>query len=807
MRMEDLQLLLDDERLNGVRGVSRLLGPERVAAVLDASDVNDARAAIEHLCLVWGGGAGALLPCAPGAQDLEPRWRNYLSDGVFDNLARRGVLSEDEERDRDRGVFSVDEVHAESLLTFLWGLDRRRDDWAPVDCALPNTEDPWYLVYLACLGALPERPEAWQLRAAGFVEDFEFDRLLPVERGEVADPGPIDLVRRMRAPGRIYPARLSVDSLGVFSAPEASHVSDTPTLPLWRWERSRYGANIVVAYEPGSVEDLALLWNLRAAHGLEPSVPLGVPATSDVVAALKAWSSHPSDSWALRLFGLVTGRPWGLVSASVDPQQLDEWAKAAGGNWAAADPDVLLHPGERPGRTSADVATFVDGTAQVAGMASTDRELLHRRPQQARGYALRVRLRPTERHLPPARSFTRFLPLMEGYQGGGSESRVQESDRLVTFDWPSGWNVLEAVVRDRGLRAEASRPGRAAVALLQRLGSFDEVEPLLDPVVLDSLVQLGTRSGRAWFEQRVRDLQSGLAAIDTGAAARSAEIERQLSELRTAPFEADRVELTWDGLRSELSGDGAREWLGWAESRELLLRGAEIQCQRCGRKAWHPAAELAPPVICNGCGQRVPRPFPADRLPFRYRASERLLQVLSLNVVPHLLALRWLCILLEKSSLYGGHPGVEFRDDGGTVIGEADVVLVLSDGSLALGECKLTPHGLADDEITKLEKLADKLDAAWTFYAVPEWQSACQEPWSTLSRALPERPRFVLTNEQLLQPAHEIYWAAGTNPFAPDPLDQTAQQTSHRQFGADLPALIANLDRRFHTDQMLLDQN
>jgi hypothetical protein len=189
---------------------------------------------------------------------------------------------------------------------------------------------------------------------------------------------------------------------------------------------------------------------------------------------------------------------------------------------------------------------------------------------------------------------------------------------------------------------------------------------------------------------------------------------------------------------------------------------------------------------------------------FRYRASEMLRQTLQQNALPHLLAARWLLALLGRAGLYGVHPGVEFRDEAGRAVAEVDLVLVFSDGAIALGECKLTPRGLLQADVDKLEGFADTFGASWTFYAVPAWLSDCGEPWSQLSRDSPERPRFLLTNEQLVQPADEVSWALGTNPLRPVPADEAQRAVWHDRFLARLAESIAWIEQQPHVDEMLL---
>lgn len=798
--MAELEFLLDDGRLDGPHAVDRVVGPCRVAAIADRADLSDARSAIEDLCMTWGGACGGLLPATRGA-GLSNRWTEFLAEGEFDRLAHRGVVEIAPNR---RGVFVAQDAGGEPLLANLWGR-RGPSDWPICDCSLPADDDPWFIAYLACLGAWPSQPTSNQLSPAGLIEDYRFDQLLRVEREVLTDTGPADLIARLRRREHICPAQLSYQGLMLWSQPEAPHLSDDPTLPAPTWERSRYGANLVVVYEPGSVEDLALIWNLRAAHGIKPSVPLAVPATADVGAALHAWSLVESETWALRLFGLVS-RPWGLISASIDKQRLEDWAKQASLNWAAADVDTVLAPGHRPGRSSKDVAVFREGRARIAATAPSDREFFDGRPAMARDPEIRVRLNPAGRRLPPSRTLEGFLPTLWGYRGGGSEHDGGHGNDILEVDWPSGWNVLAAVAHDRGFAVKPSRPGRAATALLRRLGTFAELQPLLDPLIIKTLTDLGARSGRAWFEQQIRELHEQLDLAPSDASARSQLIEQRLSELALPPFNADRSELTWDQLKQYLSRDAAHEWLQWAESRELLVRGAEVTCGRCGAREWRPATEIAVPVLCRGCGHPIPRPFPTDRLVFRYRASEMLRQTLQQNAFPHLLAARWLAALLGQQGLFGLHPGVEFQDKSGETVAEVDLVLLFSDGTIALGECKLTPRGLLDADVDRLERFAATIGAAWTFYAVPAWLSDCEEPWNQLARDLPERPCFLLTNEQLMEPGDQVMWKLGSNPLRPDPADDEQRAKLHAQFVERLGAAIAWIDQPQHVDDMLLKE-
>ena len=126
------------------------------------------------------------------------------------------------------------------------------------------------------------------------------------------------------------------------------------------------------------------------------------------------------------------------------------------------------------------------------------------------------------------------------------------------------------------------------------------------------------------------------------------------------------------------------------------------------------------------------------------------------DAIVQVLAIRWLTTLMRGSEdspgrLFGVYPGVEFFEKGASnPIGEADLLLVQSDGELVVGECKRRGAGLDAGELAKLELLADRLGSPWSFLATADRASACPLIWPEAGRALPAKPRFSLTAEQAL---------------------------------------------------------
>ena len=124
------------------------------------------------------------------------------------------------------------------------------------------------------------------------------------------------------------------------------------------------------------------------------------------------------------------------------------------------------------------------------------------------------------------------------------------------------------------------------------------------------------------------------------------------------------------------------------------------------------------------------------------------------------------------------NPGVTFTDPGdkGGTVGEADVLLLFADGSLVPVEVKRRLAGADDRTAQLMDTLADALAAPWDALVVTE--PAREIPaLAAVERRLPDRPRVILTDDQLH--AEHVIWAMGGNPFGWDP--RTAEQDRDRE--------------------------
>jgi hypothetical protein len=389
----------------------------------------------------------------------------------------------------------------------------------------------------------------------------------------------------------------------------------------------------------------------------------------------------------------------------------------------------------------------------VAACSPADRDLIARRPSRWGVFELTPQFELLSRAIPPIRALRRE-EYSSGFATGGFETKPRQLDEIVEIEWPPGWLVLEAAVRDRGLVAKPSRPGVAAAALLRSLGSLEELEWLLDRPLVDRLYALGERRGISWFRRRAADLAAQSAR--SGDDDRLADIERRLADFTARPFENEQHDATFTDLKADL-GDrqAAREWLRWAERSGLLLRGGQVSCENCSLVAWRAIGELSPNLICRGCGQMLVDPFGEENLTFRYRANELLLSAVETDSLPHLYALRWWAGTFERgfgeaSHLYGGYPGVEIFDSEGHILAEVDVLLLGVDGSLVPGEAKRHGSGMRDADIAKLDRVVSLLASPWSFIATTDWASECPPIWQEASPD-GESARVALSGEQLLE--------------------------------------------------------
>lgn len=796
--------LLDEARLSGVFGVRRELGPRNVAHFVAEGESTKALAAIGNACQSWGGGAFPLIPVSVNSMtsNLSPFWEEFVvrfdPDWVDTGELPPVVLPQ------GTGSHIANPHVAEPLLALAVNQERNPEDWRLLDVWEMDIGNPWLTAYAGALGWLPADPSPALLEAARFRANLRFEELLNLRRSLVPEPGIDDLLERLQMAAHITPVQLSLAFLDRFPVQTTYQLLKADAIfPEPNSTAERHGRNIVVVYKPGSVEDLCLLWNLRASHGQPTDLPLGLPATEDVAELI----SKLQATFARQGAGAFSVARLALTSLSVPREDLIQLAK---GRFPVVDPQQLLRTWKRPARITTDVATFQEGRARLSAWAPSDRDRIGGHETPSRGGGLVAHLEVQPQPLPPFKQLVEpgGWPFPDGYRHSGWEEKANDANELLEMRWPSGWRVLEWCAQRHHLKVRPSPAGLAAAALLRRLGGLESMNMLLSPSLIATLERLCERKGISWFRQQARNLAATAAEATEHHEATLHVIEEHLAALRLRPAEDEARELTQGQVRHLLgSGPVASRWLEWAEDAGVLIRGVGLRCSNCGDRYWRALAEAIPPVSCRGCGKSIARPFPADRLEFRYRASEVVAQSVSFDTLVHLLAMRWFQFFFrsgsgESSGLYGMYPGVEVLETGeDRVVGEADLLLVLSDGTLIPGECKRNGAGLNQVEVNKLESLSQRLGSPWSFVATADRAGRCSQLWRDTNRRLPEPPRFALTAEHIFDPTP--FSSLGVDPFVWKEETDAAWKAREAVFAGSVVEVADYLSRVDYLDRHL----
>lgn len=770
--------LLDDEPLTGTIGVRRWLTPERDAHLVDADNLTDAIGAVEAVCNIWGGAYHLLIPIVEGAPDLPEPWRTLMQETRPTRTAVRGRLPMPAPGTHPEvGGVWVPNSGGEMPLAVLGRTEVPPGGFRTARIANGmNLSDPWTVAYNAVWGRLPATIDPQELTFARLREGATYTDVLTVDGAAPQTPGAADLLASLRDPSMVTGAALSCARLAFSRAPVGSQFErQEPPFPVRFHTARECGPNLVVVYEPGSVADLCLLWHLRALHGLRSGLPLGVPVTEDVPAALKYWWSE----LAMLPWGLRQTRAY-LVSMSVDSDSLTDIATASGTQWDVVSCDAVLQPSAGCGIASSEVAVFTSGVAQLSVVHPAETAALGDEVIAEVARSLQLIATPSGHTLPPSETLASDERLRCN-RGGVVIPYGGHRDTSAILHWPTGQTVLEAVVRDVGLRAEPSGPGRLAATLLQRCSGLGiGIGPLLHPIVQELLSRLGSRHGMNWFKRRLRNLVDVDTEVAESVEERLLLIEQRVAAMAGEPSVEEQTDISFGEVQAQLHDRRATQaWLAWSEQAGLLLRGAQVQCSHCMGRSWRPLADLVPPVVCGGCGLAIEQPYPYDHVQFRYRATELLLRLTKDDAIVHALAIHFFDQLFRVSSgevglIFGGYPGVTLRRPGGSdPVGEADVMFVMIDGRVGVGECKTAARGLTEVELDKLARIADASSASWTFTATLDRASACGPLWRTNPTA-GRLPHYALTAEHLYDPFP-------INTLGTDPL---AWRTSYLAVGA-----------------------
>lgn len=742
--MSDRWPLLVSDPLQGEYLVSSQLRPRAGAVLISTLDYEGACDRVRDLCGTWGGGGHPLVPV--GTEGFDLRWARILDESNIDGIEDSDLLSDevrDEYTDRE-GPASA------QLLRIVVDMDPK-----PVVQTIRgmSTEDPWHLSYLSVTGdlsSLADPQNAWN----DLPRDLTFDSVLTI-RGITKEGSASGLLALLRDFDTTTAVELSRAKLP--TGLQGSYFKGFPSSSRFEWSddatSQRFGPNIVVVYDPRSSSDLAMIWNLRARFLHPHRFPLAVPMTptveDDINVLLNEGAAH--------FFGF--GHNLALTSMSVASDRLAEIATRVG--FAAISPWDLLRPIGGYCSTSNDVVRFVDGKARIPSFSPSDLQAIGGSYLgRHQGTWMKRKSIVVDESLPPSRTMRRQTYHGERFYLEGPIATGGKPDGYTRVVLPSGLEVLSALAFDHGLRLTESAPGKAAEHLIraagQNLGMFAA------PGVVNALSELTRGRSASIVKRRLNQFLK-----DSNIDESSDRYQVVLDRLNAGLGVPDSEEIsypTFDRLRQllHMRRNAAERWVGWAMESGLILRGVEANCTRCGHKQWRPLSEVLPSLICHACGNEVASAHGFDKIGYRYRASEVLLRAMSADVLPHVLAMRFVCQELRgREFVFGGYPGVEFRNfDSETVDAEADVIVVLRNGGTVIGECKNHARGLSGDDLSKLWAAADQLNARATFAATLDRSADCGSEW-LIAESPSGRPHFSLTAEHLLDVAGSSGGARG----------------------------------------------
>jgi len=752
--------LLDDERLNGPHEVHVSFRPERVAIPIASDAAGDAIATIAAQCQVWGGATTPLIPLTSEGM-VADEYARILPGAAIDHVLGLDLYAlgsgeplRPEAPSGERGWWGSQ--FAAALLDY-----HRQDSYAVLEVVELSEDDPWRPIYAACLGLLPEVPTPGLLNAGYLKPELTFEDFLRVDR--VQATGSLDdLLTRLSADGRITPRQLSMLHLAYGNSGSTSLRTKPDLLPSPGFARYDAGPNVIVVCSPGSLDDLALLWNLRGAHGDGRVLPIGLPldvVTPDTIRTLISHERIARNGMAHRVAY--------MTSASIG---VDAIAERLGSVLEGSRPLIAVSPlsemlgfGYSGGWHRDDILVWHEGRAHLTPLPPDSHSDLFQRGSLSdltrMAYDVAVPSHPFP-HVDDVRIDPFSGTFAAGYRSTSGRSARSRTE-VQQVEWPSEALIARAIARRRQLHLDESEPGRACRVLLAGMKDPSYVSLLAHAPLLDLLEQMAARHGFGWYKERLRS--TGEKADPTIAVPSTTDDlpDKAFNEFKKVLGNNDRA---------------ARCWLLWAERAGLVIKGLPLQCVKCRAKQWIPVSAFAPPIICRGCGEAMETPF-GDRptVNFTYRLSERLRRVYEQDAMGHLLVAHYFDSLFrggKSGRLVGLHPGMEIKKEGENAItGEADVLMLTRHGEFIPVEVKRRATGLTDGEINKLDALAVTLSSPWSVAVACEYVANAGNALATLvlrHETDGTYKRMVLTYDRLLDPIP--VWAMGADPFVLDPL-------------------------------------
>lgn len=758
-----MEYVLDDQRLNGAIPITTAARPARYARTVRSTDIANFRRAIELNCQMWAGAASPIIPVGDDAR-IDPLYVAGLRSQDIDRIIgmEYGALESGDFRAaaEEPGVH-FDAIFAPSILR-----NKEKEYYLPLSVAMLEEDDPWRDIYAVCLGVLPATPDLELLKQSHLLPTVQFDTFINVERNAVS--GSLqDLIARINDYSSITPRRVTMNKLAHGYQHSTSIRVRNNVLPNPMFDAVDAGPNIVVVCSPGNVDDLSLLWNLRAAHGDSRVLPIGIPRASISVDSFQSLFNPE----CMSLNGLGETSVY-VTSTSMSIEEIE--SVIPGRSFRATDPSALVTLGPAPSRTTKQIAVWHEGEASIVPFSSVDEsELLNALPPNYAEWKVDVSV--DSQKFPNSRSLRVDSFNQQFFAGKTTHSISPRKKESVTIAWPSRLLSLKTIAAAGNFKVKSSEPGKAALTLLESLDDVWELDMFAHRPLVELLQAMSERQGINWAKKR---------------ATRNGETYVTSRE-DVAPTSDDLIEQPFEKFKAALNNDtkATTSWLNWAEDRRLIIKGFPISCPSCEAKQWIPVSAFTPPISCRGCDRNIRRPFPQGQVKFKYRLGESLRRVFAQDALGHLLALRFFVRLMGDMSknLIGLHPGLEaIRENETQIAGEADVLMMLSNGDCIPAEVKKSFVGVTEGELVKLENLRAIWNAPWSVVAVTDYAHNAPDEFADIEQRGEEieNYRILLTYDQMLEP-HPI-WALGSDPFEWKPMSIEAISDREKEFAAQL---------------------
>ena len=376
------------------------------------------------------------------------------------------------------------------------------------------------------------------------------------------------------------PRQLSMIFLAYGTRGSRSLRDKASPIPKPWFKRLDAGPNVIVVCSPNSMEDAALLWNLRSALGDHSVLPAGVleeEATEPVVERLAFPELNSRNGFPVRAAY--------LTSCSVSVERLREIAAGVRGDKVGvASCEEILSFGRAGAWDRNENLVWQNGRTRFVPLQSdTRQELFLERSFNPRA-SLFFDLEVLDQPFPTGDDVRLEAMNFEFYAGSATRSTSASSrSESIEIHWPSRLLTARSVAACRGLDLRESEPGRAA-----RVALADFPNLLIVPIYSTNHCYgsrgNGCPSGVRWYKERLRADSRDAQPIDA--------VGPTADELPEKPFSAFRKALP--------NEKAAKYWLLWAEQVGLILKGFQLQCHRCRAKQWIPVNAFLPPIICRG---------------------------------------------------------------------------------------------------------------------------------------------------------------------------------------------------------------